>query len=465
MFEIYFNCVYTLGLAGAGGRQARGNYFMYELLISKFRNIIPEFPGEPNLDLGLAIKQIRLRMGMTQSELAQKAGIKPAALKTLENGYARFTTTQNLEALSRALATPLQDIILESREWFPGNFFVTKLSESPQRSGKRRRKYREDVWYKQRALRIDGAHITIITPPLPAPSHFVFLLIRIEAGKSLKNWKLAPPNQVAGFVQRGSLRIVYGKTGKYDLLGNQGFSFQGDRPHDFINQDTDNPLQFCLAFSLMPEECIRGIEPSKTRTPFSIGRAVRQIRRLYSKSDKHPMPFSDLARLTGLDEKALKYLENTTRKDQVIYWDKIEKIALSLKIPFRRLLNLAEEKEEGYFYHATAHDRALIDYRHFLGVRIKSSLFPGPHNRLQIAEMYIDPRDRMRLTRWQRQDDSKISAYVEDGDLLVEVGKNRKAGLREGESVYFDGSLGYIFTNTGTKPAKVLFASYPPIVF
>ena len=102
---------------------------MYEQLAAKFRSAIPEFPSEPNLDLGLGIKQIRLRMGMTQSELAKDAGMKPAALKTLENGYAKFTTTKNLEALAQALRTPLRDILLEAREWFPGNFFVTKLSE------------------------------------------------------------------------------------------------------------------------------------------------------------------------------------------------------------------------------------------------------------------------------------------------------------------------------------------------
>jgi mannose-6-phosphate isomerase-like protein (cupin superfamily) len=169
--------------------------------------------------------------------------------------------------------------------------------------------------------------------------------------------------------------------------------------------------------------------------------------------------------LTGIDEQALQYLENTTQKDQVIYWDKIEKISQCLKMPFSRFLELAEGSDGGYFYHATAHDRALIDYRHFLGVRIKSSLYPGPQNRFQIAEMYIDPKGGIRRASWQRKDDAKISAYVEDGELLVEVGKNRKTSIREGESIYFDGSLGYIFTNTGTKPAKLLFASYPPIIF
>ena len=438
---------------------------MYEQLAAKFRTAIPEFPNEPNLDLGLGIKQIRLRMGMTQSELAKDAGMKPAALKTLENGYAKFTTTKNQEALAQALRTPLRDILLEAREWFPGNFFVTKLSEVPREQRKRRRKYREDIWFKQKPLAFGNSQIALITPPFTAPSHFSFLLINIDAGKALRDLKLPYPNQVTGFVQRGSLQIIYNTSQEFNLFGNQGFSLRGDKLHHFINQDKDNPLQLCLAFSLSAEECIQNAEVQTAQPLFSIGRAVKQIRNLYSHSEKYPLQFSELSRLTGLDEKALKYLENTTQSDQVIYWDKIEKITQSLKMPFSRFLELAEGKDEGYFYRATAHDRALIDYRHFLGVRIKSSLFPGPQNRFQIAEMYIDPKGGIRRASWKRKDDAKISAYVEDGELLVEVGKNRKTSLHEGESIYFDGSMGYIFTNTGTKPAKLLFASYPPIIF
>lgn len=438
---------------------------MYEQLAAKFRSVIPEFPNGPNLDLGLAIKQIRLRMGITQSELAKDTGMKPAALKTLENGYAKFTTIKNLEALAQALRVPLREILLEAREWFPGNFFVMKLSEAALESRKRRRKYREDIWFKQKPLTLDGSQIVSISPPFAAPSHFSFLLITIGAGKELRDLKLPYPNQVTGFVQRGSLRIIYNKSQEFNLFGNQGFSLRGDKSHHFINQDKDNPLQLCLAFSLTPEECIRVAETPKTQPSLSLGRAIKQIRNLYSHSKKHPLQLSELSRLTGLDEKALKYLENTTQRDQVIYWDKIEIITQSLKMPFSRFLDLAEGKDEGYFYHATAHDRALIDYRHFLGVRIKSSLFPGPQNRLQIAEMYIDPKGGIRRASWQRKDDAKISAYVEDGELLIEVGKNRKTSIREGESIYFDGSLGYIFTNTGLKPAKLLFASSPPIIF
>ncbi len=179
--------IYSFVRGPIEGKPERKKSSMYEQIAGKFRSAMQEFPAESHLDLGLGIKQIRLRMGMTQSELAKDARMKPAALKTLENGYAKFTTTQNLEALAQALKMPLREILLESREWFPGNFFVTKLSEVPREHRKRRSKYREDIWFKQKPLTFGVSQIALITPPFTAHSHFSFLLINIDAGKELQH--------------------------------------------------------------------------------------------------------------------------------------------------------------------------------------------------------------------------------------------------------------------------------------
>lgn len=438
---------------------------MYEQFIAQWKAALPEFPSHPDLDLGMGIKQIRLRMGMTQAELAQAAGIQPAALKTLENGYARFTTMKNLEALARALKLSIRELVLECQEWASGNFFAAKLADIKKKPRLRRPKHREDAWFKQKSMTSPGYQITSTTPLFSTPSHFCFFLFQMDPGKSIRGLKLHDPEPVTGFVQRGCLRMAYEGLGEFMVLGNQGFTLRGDKLHHLINHDPDNPLHLCLAFPMDSRSHALPAFSGKTSSIFSIGRALHYIRHAYAASPRHPLTFSELARRTGIDEKALQYLENTTKPGQVIYWDKIEKIIRGLGMPLSRFLELAEGKDEGYFYHATAHDRALIDYRHFLGIRIKSALFPGPHNRLQIAEMFIDPRGGIRRTSWKRKDNARISAYVEDGDLMVEVGKNRKVNLREGESVYFDGSLGYIFTNPGNKPAKILFASFPPIVF
>lgn len=437
---------------------------MYEKFIRGLKSQFPEFPSSPDLDLGLAIKQIRLRMGMTQDELARNSGIKLSALKTLENGYSKFTKISNIDAIARVLRANMRDIILEAREWYPGNFFVMKLAE-PASAGARKRKRREDIWFKRSSFFHGGFRLDFSSPPVNSPDHFHFMVADVEAGKQIPEMKLPYPNQVAGFVQRGTLKIVYDSGQEAHLFGNQGFSLRGDKTHSFINTDRDNPLRFCMVFSLSPSGTPGPLKTKPRGSGLSVGKAIHGIRKLYSDSGTRLLTFAELSYLTGLDEKSLQYLENTTEADQVVYWDKIEKITRALGMPFQRFLDLAEGKDEGYFHLATAHDRALIDYHHYLGVRIKSTLFPGTHNHYHMSEMYIEPKGGIRRVTWRRSDQAMIAVYLEDGELLVEVGKNRKAFLTAGSSVYFDGSLGYIFTNPGAKPSKLFIATRPPIVF
>lgn len=438
---------------------------MYDQFVSDFKALLPEFPAEPDLDLGFAIKHIRLRMGLTQEELARDARMNLSALKTLENGYAKFTTISNLEVLSHVLRVPLREILLEAREWFPGNFFVLKLGE-PSTAGTRKRKRREEIWFKRKNLTYNGFRIDLSSPPLRAPAHFCLAILEIAPGKEIPRLKLRYPNQVVGFVERGTLKIVYGSNQEMNLFGNQGFALRGDKTHRFINLDMDNTLRLVLAFHLAPSKTLAADSGSrKDQAGVSAGKAIHRIRELYSDSKERLLTFAELSYLTGLEEKSLQYLENTTQADQVVYWDKVEKITQALKMPFTRFLDLAEGKDEGSFSLATAHDRALIDYRHYLGVRIKSTVFPSTGNIFHMSEMYIEPRGGIRRVTWKRTDNARIAVYIEDGELRVEVGKNRKVNLQQGESVYFDGSLGYIFTNPGSRPCKLFIATHPPIIF
>lgn len=437
---------------------------MYERFLADYRRRLPDFPREPSLDLGLGIKQIRLRMGLTQEELARQAGMKPSALKTLENGYARFTKMSNLEAVARVLGVGVREILMEGREWFPGNFYVEKLSEILP-TGKRKRKRREEIWYRRVPLLYEGYKLDISSPPLTTPSHFCLAVFEIEPGRKIPGLKLPYPNQVAGLIQRGSLRIAYDSKNETDLVANQGFLLRGDKPHDFINPDKENPVRFWAVFSLEPAKREKKGGGIKARES-PVGRAIRRIRHLYSHSKTRPISFVELAYLTGLEAKSLQYLENTTDPDQVVYWDKIERITQALKMPFSKFFDLAEGRDEGYFHRATAHDRALIDYQHYLGIRIKSALFPSPINAYHLSEMTLEPKRGIRRPTWVRRDDARIAVYLEAGELLVEVGKNRKAVLKAGESVYFDASLGYIFTNPSKIHSSKLFtAAYPPIIF
>jgi len=438
---------------------------MYERFLKDAKFHYPDFPDELNVDLGLAIKHIRLRMGIPQEELARNAKMKLTALRSLENGYASFTSKSNLEAIAKVLGITASEIILESKEWFPGNFFVLKTDEPVPENKKRANE--EEKWFKKKSLSYKGFSIDFPSPPLIAPSHFSFASIEIDPGKEIPDLKLPYPNQVAGFVQRGSLGIIYdARPEMFSIYGNQCFRLRGDKKHKFTNLDSDNSLKFYLAFPLTASPSIKDNPKHKSGSPgLSIGRAINQIRYLYSDWNDKPLTYRELSYLTGLHEKSLQYLESTTEPEQVIYWNKIEQITRSLKMPLARFLELAEGKDEGYLQVATAHDRALIDYRHYLGVRMKSALLPGTDNVFQISETYIEPKGGIRRTTWKRNDNAMIAVSIEDGELLIEVGKNRKTFLKEGESVYFDGSLGYIFTNPGTKPAKAIIATYPPIIF
>jgi len=55
--------------------------------------------------IGRALRQRRLKVGLTQAELALRAGIRPETLSRLENGRGN-STLATLEALHRALKTP-----------------------------------------------------------------------------------------------------------------------------------------------------------------------------------------------------------------------------------------------------------------------------------------------------------------------------------------------------------------------
>jgi len=438
---------------------------MYDRLLNDWKALFSDFPKQVSLDLGLAIKQIRLRMGLTQEELARDAQIKPAALKTLENGYAKFTKTSNIDAIARVLHTNLRQIVLEGREWFPANFFVLKLSRA-EAAKMRRRKHREEISFNRRPLSYPGFDVDFFSPPIAEGAHFSSLVMEIEGGQKVEGLKLRFPNEVSGFLQKGTLKVVYDCKQEFDLFGNQSFSLRGDKVHQLVNLDKDNSARIFLVFQNQAGK-VRGEETRRKSTPphFSVGRAIYKVRQLYSDSQSRPLTFAELSYLTGLDEISLRYLETTTRLDQVVYWDKIEQISQALGMPLSRFIDLAEDKDEGYFHLATAHDRAFIDYRHYLGVRLKSVFLPRAGSAFHMSEVYVEPKGGIRRASWKRRDQAMISAFVEDGELLIEVGKNRKARIVQGESIYFDGGLGYIFTNTGTKPSKLILATSPAIVF
>ncbi len=58
----------------------------------------------------IGLKAVRLRIGMSQQELAEKSGISRVTIGNLENGTAKNTTVKTLKAISGALNVPIRDL-------------------------------------------------------------------------------------------------------------------------------------------------------------------------------------------------------------------------------------------------------------------------------------------------------------------------------------------------------------------
>lgn len=66
----------------------------------------PTQPHEPSL-IGREVRQARLDQGLTQRQLADKAGISAMAVRKVESGITRQPQSRTMEALERALGTSL----------------------------------------------------------------------------------------------------------------------------------------------------------------------------------------------------------------------------------------------------------------------------------------------------------------------------------------------------------------------
>lgn len=58
------------------------------------------------------IKTIREKMGMSQEELAVKAGISRVTLSCLETGAAESASTKTLLKIATALNTPIEEVFI-----------------------------------------------------------------------------------------------------------------------------------------------------------------------------------------------------------------------------------------------------------------------------------------------------------------------------------------------------------------
>ncbi len=62
--------------------------------------------------MGFRIKELREERGMTQTELAEKAGVARATIWKLETGEDEITTTKTLIRIAEALGVGVNDLFL-----------------------------------------------------------------------------------------------------------------------------------------------------------------------------------------------------------------------------------------------------------------------------------------------------------------------------------------------------------------
>jgi transcriptional regulator with XRE-family HTH domain len=65
--------------------------------------------GKTSIAIGIRIRQYRLKAGLSQAGLAEKAGIKPNTVARLERGEHR-ASSETIEKLSKALEVISSDI-------------------------------------------------------------------------------------------------------------------------------------------------------------------------------------------------------------------------------------------------------------------------------------------------------------------------------------------------------------------
>lgn len=57
------------------------------------------------------IKQLRRKLGLTQTELARRAGIKQGVLSYIENGRTKHPRVDTLAAIAAALGVRIEDLM------------------------------------------------------------------------------------------------------------------------------------------------------------------------------------------------------------------------------------------------------------------------------------------------------------------------------------------------------------------
>jgi hypothetical protein len=205
---------------------------------------------------------------------------------------------------------------------------------------------------------------------------------------------------------------------------------------------------------------------TKPETTINVARGIEVLRRERSDRPHIMLSVKHLADLTdNLDHEQIAKMMRLKKGSSVVYWEKIEDLLGGARVSMNDFLGWARRQPQKPFALANAKTRALIDFSTYYGVSIYSCVPPAKSD-LFCGELRIEGQGSLSKKSWERKDAAMIALYLEDGELEITVGKSRSTlPLGKGESIYFDGSLGYIVRNPGKAVTKAFMASFPAIQF
>ena len=79
--------------------------------------------------LGITIRSGRLKLGLSQEELAHRADVHPTYLAAIERGE-RNPALENIYAIARALGSPLEELFRFKRDRHSGRASASRLKGS-----------------------------------------------------------------------------------------------------------------------------------------------------------------------------------------------------------------------------------------------------------------------------------------------------------------------------------------------
>ena len=439
---------------------------MYKEIIEKYRLEGPQTPLSRRPLVGSVIKRIRVDKGIRQIDFAKKVGINEATLKSIENDHQQATTVDNLERMAAVLGTTADELILLGRERDPANFFPLKRQTPQEIAGIRKRKRSPLEWHDSIRLRFKNFDITPISPPLTATRDFFICRINLPPKRSVDNLSLGTHFPVIGFVSSGfNIKITYGNR-SHGVTTNQGFALDGFYRHSITNEDDDAAAVIYLMTKISSKMTSPPGPEAKSEATINVAKGIEALRRERSDRPASMLSVKHLADLTdNLDHEQIAKMMRLKKGSSVVYWEKIEDLLGGTRVSMDDFLGWAHQQPQKPFELANAKTRALIDFSTYYGVSIYSCVPPSKSD-LFCGELRIEGQGSLSKKSWERKDAAMIALYLEDGELEITVGKSRSTlPLGKGESIYFDGSLGYIIRNPGKTAAKSFMASFPAIQF